>query len=133
MTTTAWVNMPLGDQPPRKYINAMSEIRVQLTPEFKGGTVVLLAMDADGLDAWRSALARAEQNVGALSTLIHAGMIHKFAIKGEESSVDLQDKQVTWQFSRSKSGEILEKLDTMKASLVPCHHYVDISAPVETL
>ena len=37
----------------------MSEIRVELASEFKGETVVLLAMDGEGLDAFRSALALA--------------------------------------------------------------------------
>ena len=68
-------NRPLAT---KKVSAFMSEIRVELAPEFKGETVVLLVMDSDGLDAFRSALARAGQKP---SQLTHAGTIHEFAIE----------------------------------------------------
>lgn len=37
----------------------MAAIRVALMPEFKGGDVVLVAVDSDGLEAVRSALVEA--------------------------------------------------------------------------
>ena len=108
----------------------MSEIRVELAPEFKGETVVLLVMDSDGLDAFRSALARAGQKP---SQLTHAGTIHEFAIEDGNAEVELQAGQVNWRFAQSKLAEVIEKLDAMKEAPGPCHHYVDISSPAETL
>jgi hypothetical protein len=108
----------------------MSEIRVERAPEFKGETVILLAMDSDGLDAFRSALARAGQQP---SQLTHAGTIHEFAIEDGNAEVELQAGHVTWRFARSKLTEVIEKLDAMKEAAGPCHHYVDISSPAETL
>jgi hypothetical protein len=108
----------------------MSEICVELAPEFKGETVVLLTMDSDGLDAFRSALAKAGQQP---SQLIHAGTIHEFAIEDGNAEVELQAQHVTWRFTRSKLAEVIEKLDAMREAPGPCHHYVDISSPVGTL
>lgn len=112
----------------------MSEIRVEIAPEFKGETVVLLAMDEDGLDAFRSAVATAVQKEqGSSSQLMHAASTHIFAIENGSADIELQKRHVTWRFSPAKLAEVLEKLDAMKASAGPCHHYVDISSPTETL
>lgn len=108
----------------------MSEIRAELTPGFKGETVVLLAMDSDGLDAFRSALARAGAKP---SQLTHSGTIHEFAIEDGDPAVELQAGHVKWRFAQSKLAEVIEKLDAMKETPGPCHHYVDISSPAETL
>lgn len=108
----------------------MSEIRVELAPEFKGETVVLLAMDASGLDAFISAVAQAIQKGSGAP---YASATHVFAIEDGRADVELQKGSTTWRFSPSKLAEVLEKLEAMKASPGPCHHYVDISSPVETL
>lgn len=112
----------------------MSEIRVELAPEFKGETVVLLAMDGGGLNAFTSAVAEAiQKKPGSSSHLGHAGATHVFAVEDDKADVELQPGCTTWRFSPSKLAEVLEKLEAMKASPGPCHHYVDISSPVETL
>jgi hypothetical protein len=112
----------------------MSEIRVELAPEFKGETVVLLAMDGSGLDAFISAATEAfQKGPGASSQLKDTGANHVFVIEDGRADVELQKGSTTWRFSPSKLGEVLEKLEAMKASPGPCHHYVDISSPAETL
>ena len=112
----------------------MSEIRVELAPEFRGETVVLLAMDEGGLDVFRSAVAKAVQTEqGSSSQLNHAGATHIFAIEDDKANVELEKGRATWRFSLSKLAEVVEKLDAMKASPGPCHHYVDIASPVGTL
>jgi hypothetical protein len=112
----------------------MGEIRVELAPEFKGETVVLLAMDGGGLNAFTSAVAAAiQKKPGSSSQLSHAGATHVFAIEDGKADVELQKGCTTWCFSPSKLAEVLEKLDAMKASPGPCHHYVDISSPAKTL
>jgi hypothetical protein len=112
----------------------MSEIRVELVPEFRGDTVVLLAMDRGGLDAFRAAVAETIQNKQVcLSKLMHANVTHIFAIEDDKASVESQKGFVTWRFSLSKMAEVLEKLDAIKVSPSPCHHYIDISSPAQTL
>jgi hypothetical protein len=96
--------------------------------------VVLLAMDEGGLDVFRSAVSEAiQKEQGSSSQLMHGGATHIFAIEDGKADVELQKGHATWRFSPSKLAEVLEKLDAMKASLGPCHHYVDISSPAETL
>lgn len=112
----------------------MSEIRVELVPEFKGETVVLLVMDGGGLSAFISAVAKAIQmKPGSSSRLGHAGGTHIFAVEDDKADVELQQGFTTWRFSPSKLAEVLEKLDAMKAASGPCHHYMDISSPAKTL
>ncbi len=108
----------------------MSEIRVELATEFKGETVVLLAMDSDGLGTFRSALAQTGKKP---SKLFHAGMIHEFALTDGNSEVELQAGHVKWCLAQSKLDELIEKLSAMEKAPGPCHHYVDISRPAETL
>jgi hypothetical protein len=111
----------------------MSEVRLELVPEFKGDTVVLMAMDKSGLDDFRAAVAQAIHKAhGSLQVMI-AEVTHVFAIEGGKTDIELKQRHVTWRFSPSKLTEVLEKLDAMKASPGPCHHYVDILSPAETL
>ena len=112
----------------------MSEIRVELSSEFRGETVVLLAMDLDGLNAFTSAVAEAiQKEEGTSSQLSRTDATHVFAIENGKADVELQSGLTTWRFSPSKLAEVLQKLNAMKASLGPCHQYVDISSPTETL
>ena len=111
----------------------MSEIRVELAPEFKGDTVVLLAMDKGGLDDFSATVAQAIQTVYGALQVMHADVTHVFSIEDGKADVELKPRHVTWRFSPSKLAEVLEKLNAMKVSPGPCHHYVDISSPAETL
>jgi len=110
----------------------MSEIRVELAPDFKGESVVLLAMDGDGLDVFSAVVAQLLQAGRGVLQLEHAGVTHVFNIE-DGADFEFTEKHVDWRFSSPKFTEVLEKLDAMKDSSGPCHHYVDISGPVETL
>ena len=112
----------------------MSEIRVELAHDFKWeAVVVLLAMDGDGLEAFRSALARAGRKQRRSSLLTHAGTIHEFAIEGGNAEVELQAGRVIWRLAQAKLAEIVEKLNAMDKTLGACHQYVDISSPAKIL
>jgi hypothetical protein len=112
----------------------MNEICVELVPGFKGETVVLLAMDKGGLDIFRAAVAETIQKKQLSSwKLMHANVTHIFAIEDGKAKVELHEGLATWRFSLSKLTEVLEKLDAMKVSSGPCHHYIDISEPAQTL
>jgi hypothetical protein len=108
----------------------MAVIRVELAREFRGEDVVLLAMDADGVDSFLTAITRAEQH-GAWR-LDHGGMIHEFLIEAGAADIDLQDDRVVWRLGRAKAVEMIEKLTALTAP-GPGHHYVDISKPTCTL
>ena len=111
----------------------MAAIRVELMPEFKGEDVVLVAVDGDGLDAVRSALVEVGQRGGHPLSVEIAGRRMVFDTRPGEARVDLGTPVPTWTFSRAKIDEIVDKLDAMRASPVPCHNTVDIDSPVETL
>jgi hypothetical protein len=111
----------------------MNAIRIELATEFKGGTVVLLAMDREGLDKVRLALVQARTRVRQQSTLAYAGKTLTIFIEDGATTIDLQDGAVLWRLSMAKLNEIVEKLDTLRAWTGPCHDYVDIAAPADTL
>ena len=111
----------------------MSDIRVEFVPSFKGEAVVLLAMDVGGLAVFTAAVAQAIQTQQGSIEMVHAGVTHIFSLGHDTAEVDIQENQIAWRFPPSKLIEILEKLEAMKKSPVPCHHYVDISIPAETL
>lgn len=111
----------------------MSEIRVEFAPEFKGDSVVLLAMDKDGLKDFSATVAQAIQKAHGSLQVMHADVAHVFAIEGGKTDIELNSRQVTWRLSLPKLIEVLDKLDAMTVSPVPCHQYVDISSPAETL
>ena len=111
----------------------MSEIRVEFVPDFKGEAVVLLVMDGGGLDMFTAAVGQAIHKQQGSIEMVHADVTHIFSVGHDTAEVDIQESQVTWRFPPLKLIEILEKLEAMKVSPVPCHHYVDISIPAETL
>jgi hypothetical protein len=111
----------------------MSTIRVELASEFKGETVVLLSMDKGGLDDFTATVAQVVQMAHGSLQVMHVDVTHVFVVEDGKAAVELKPRHVTWRFSPSKLAEVLEKLDAMNMSPGPCHHYVDISSPVDTL
>lgn len=108
----------------------MALIRVELAREFRGEDVVLLAMDADGVDTFLAAITRAEQQ--GSWRLHHGETIHEFLMEAGAADIDLQDDRVVWRLGRPKAVEIIEKLTALEDP-GPGHHYVDISKPTRTL
>jgi hypothetical protein len=91
-------------------------------------------MDGNGLDGFTSAVAAAiHKEPGSSCRLGPSGRTHVFAIEDDKADIELQQGCATWRFTPSKLAEVLEKLEAMKASRGPCHHYVDISSPAENL
>jgi len=109
----------------------MTRIQIELVSEFKGEPVVLVAMDGDGLDVVRGSLALSK--VGQLQTIVVGAITIAFSTEASSSSIDIRPSKVTLQLAPRKIDEIIEKLDAMRASPGPCHHYVGIDAPTETL
>ena len=109
----------------------MTKIQIELVSAFKGEPVVLVAMDRDGLDVVRESLAFSQ--AGELPTVVVGAVTIGFSAEPSSSSIDIRPSKVTLQLAPRKIDEIIEKLDAMRASPAPCHHYVDIDAPTGTL
>jgi hypothetical protein len=107
----------------------MNVIWVELAEDFRGGDVVLLAADGPGLDTFAAALREAERR--GSSRLEHDGVRHVVRVGAAE--VDLGDHEVCWQLDHAKAMEIIEYLASMSDGDRPCHQYVDISSPTDTL
>jgi len=109
-------------------------IKVELADEFKGETVMLLAMDRVGLEIFASVIAKAAAQDDQRSVeLLNSGTIHRFVTAHGDAEINLAPKRVTWRFSKEKMIEVMGKLQSMAITRRSCHHYVDISGPVDTL
>jgi hypothetical protein len=98
-----------------------------------GHDAVLAAMNASGLEAFTAALSRArEQGVSRLDT---EGRVHTFRLEAGAADVELSDDdddRVEWRLSPETIDEMIDKLAGMRDN-GPCHNYIDISTPAETL
>jgi len=112
----------------------MAVIRVKMIPEFYyGDDALLLAADREGLEAFERALSDAANNENVSTQFISDGVIHEFAVEGDEARVECHEGRVAWHVSAEKLSEILEKVSVLKAANHPSHHYVDIDSPAKTL
>jgi hypothetical protein len=109
----------------------MNVIWVEFAEDFRGGNVVLLAMDGPGLGTLAAALREADRR--GSSRLEHDGVTHVFLVRAGAAEVDLGGDEVRWRLDHAKAREILEHLTSMSDSDRPCHQYVDISSPTDTL
>lgn len=110
-------------------------IRVELVPQFYMGQedAVVMATDGVGIDQFVGALRQAAQSGGSPSVLRTEQQTHTFIQEETGGIVDLKNGDVVWHLSAPQIEEIADKLQAMKSSSKPCHHYVDIMAPAETL
>jgi hypothetical protein len=109
-------------------------VRVASLEEFKfGRAAVLAAMNVSGLDVFAAALRQArKQGFARLDT---EGRIHIFRLEVGAAAVDLLDDlddRVEWRLDPDTMDEVLAMLAGMR-NHSPCHNYVDISRPVDTL
>ncbi|WP_101948028.1 hypothetical protein [Mycobacterium sp. 3519A] len=109
----------------------MTIIRAELASEFRGEAVVLLAMDGTGVSTFLTALKTAEQQ-GAFE-LEHGGITHQFVIQDDSADVELRDERMVWRLNQIKAAEIIDDLTVLNNNDGPCHDYVDISSPTDTL
>lgn len=106
-------------------------IHVEFAPDFRGEDVVLLAMDGAGVATLVTAFKEAAAQ-GA-SRLQHNEITHEFRVEAGAADIELDADRVVWRLDPAKAAEIIEKLDVLRSSDRPGHHYVDISQPAETL
>ena len=111
-----------------------SIVRVAALEQFKfGQAAVLAAMNAPGLDVFAAALRQArEQGFAHLDT---DGRAHIFRLEAGAADVSLvedRDDRVAWRLNPDTIDEMIEMLAGMRDN-GPCHNYVDISTPADTL
>jgi len=110
----------------------VSIIRVTHLPNFHlGEDAVLLAMDTAGLDALTAALEQTRKH-GAWR-LEHQQHTHHLRVQAGAADLELHDDRTEWQLDPARITEMTDKLAAMRNSAGPCHHYVDISTPADTL
>jgi len=103
----------------------MAAIRVELISEFKGESVVLVAVDADGLEAVRSALVVAGQQEQPLAVTLGDKKM-EFKVEPGAARIELELHTITWRLGPDKIAEIVKKLDFMQEAQRASHHYVEI-------
>jgi hypothetical protein len=98
-----------------------------------GHAAVLAAMNAPGLEAFVAALGQAREQ--GFAQLEAEGRIHTFRLVAGAADVELHgdlDDRVEWRLNSETAAEMLETLAGMRDH-GPCHNYVDIAKPVDTL
>jgi hypothetical protein len=110
----------------------MTVIRVAYLREFHfGDDAVLLAVDAAGLDVFSTALNHALGQ--GFWRLDHANVTHDFRVVACAADVAVGDGHVDWRLDAATTVEVIDKLAVMRKRRGPCHHYVDIRTPADTL
>jgi hypothetical protein len=111
----------------------MNIIRVDYVQEFKGENVVLLAMDASGLEVFLAALIQTQHATAVVSTITNTQSVSVIEIGGSAARIDVQNNRVMWSLPKATLTEMIEKLQAMRTSPTPCHHYVNMDSPAKTL
>ena len=112
----------------------MGNIYVELISDFKSTNGVLLALDKEGLRIFRSAMAIVTKLPGAgESSVIYNKCAHRFIVGGDRTVILVEPDSVTWYLPKLKADEILAALDALEEASHPCHDYIDIDSPPDTL
>jgi hypothetical protein len=106
-------------------------LHLKHVPEFRGGDVVLLAADHEGLAAFHAALKKALQT--GESRLQRSQRSHQFVIDDGAADIHIGDRSV-WRLDHHKAQEIADKAHTLLSGAGTGHHYVDdMRSPAHTL
>jgi hypothetical protein len=103
---------------------AMSIIRFDVRPNFRGEMVMLLSMDSAGLTLFEEKIRSLESSKQAVH--FSAGnQEYTLTIGDEHAKIVRNDNSTTWFLTPEKKKEIADKLEAMEAAGQPCHQYVD--------
>jgi hypothetical protein len=110
-------------------------VRVQFVREFyQGDDVVLAMMDREGLHVPESAFRKAgHDSAGQERRLKSGNQVHRIKVSNGPAQVESDAVCVTWELPHAKFEELADKLKGMSEASVPCHNYVDIDEPAQTL
>ena len=114
----------------------MSVVRVNFLPEFYlGDDAVLLTLDGDGVEMFKTAVEQARSNRS--SRLMHGGIAHEFYVEPGAASIELSPSRVVWRLDETKAAEVADDLAVLSAprdgGKTAGHFYVDMTRPAETL
>jgi hypothetical protein len=110
-------------------------VRVQFVREFYQGDDVVLAMMArEGLHALETAFRKAGRDSTGQTFLLKSGnQEQRIKVSGGPAQVLSDEMCVTWELPRATLEHLADKLKGMTEASVPCHNYVDIDEPAQTL
>jgi hypothetical protein len=110
-------------------------LRVEFIPQFYMGEddVVLVALDRDGIEQLAGAMRQASKPSRSPIVLGVGQQNHVLMTEEGGGAIEIRDGDVIWRLSSECMEEIAFKLEAMKVSPGPCHHYVDITEPASTL
>ena len=103
---------------------AMSIIRFDVRPNFRGETVLLLSMDSAGLTLFEEKI----RSLGSAKQAVHfsaGNQEYILTIGDEHAKIVRNDNSTTWFLTPEKKKEIADKLEAMEEAGQPCHQYVD--------
>lgn len=114
---------------------SMAKMRVEFIPQFYMGEddAVLVAADRDGIDQLAEAITQACHPTASPSFLRADQQTHVFITEAGGGTLEFRNGDVIWRLSKERMEEIADKLESMKVSPRPCHHYVDIMEPASIL
>lgn len=110
------------------------KISISLIPDYAQNDVVLVEMDNDGAEelirVFQGSIQRGNYKLDAagcppLNIEVNEGQ--------QISSFSIFDQAWNLSTNLDKAEEIILKISVLLKASVPCHHYVDISFPVDTL
>lgn len=111
----------------------VTKIRVELAREFKGESVVLLAMDSSGVTALRKLLEAAGNKGRATAALNDEAVSLVALVRDGPNTIGLHETEIVWCLPAKKLSEVIQKIRAMEATSGPCHHYLDLSSPAGIL
>ncbi len=112
----------------------MPTMKMALLPEFRGEPVVLVAADKEAYailrDALKEALLSTEQEANALI----GGTPHTIHVcRCNARTIVISAAKVEWHFNSAGLQSLIDMMNSIVTSKVPCHQYLDISGPAQTL
>jgi hypothetical protein len=110
----------------------MTIVYIEKLSGFRGDDVVLMSFDRKGLAVFSDLF-----RLSLPSEFIpeHPSSIKKiiFEISTQSNEIKFENEVIRFRITQSKKSEILQKLIEMRSTSVPCHDYIDIDKPVDTL
>jgi hypothetical protein len=111
----------------------MSHISSKMIDRFQGDKVILLSLDRDGLKALLLFLDSISDTRDGIFVLPPSKEEYRIEINEKEEKIIFQGNVIVWKITQEKLTEITNKLRAMEQNPAPCHHYVDIDGPTDTL
>jgi|WetSurMetagenome_2_1015567.scaffolds.fasta_scaffold761826_2 hypothetical protein len=113
----------------------MSDIKltIEMLDDFKGEDVILVSFNKEGLNDIEDALLRLKNIHSVFFGESSSKTKYEFITDDSRDELVLSSECIQWLITKQKRDEILDKITAMKIASFPCHHYIDIQHPTNTL